>query len=43
MVRAVHAKRVFAFITANDSESMFEQRRDVYSKVLDSLEINDPK
>jgi major membrane immunogen (membrane-anchored lipoprotein) len=43
LVRAVHAKRVFVFITANDSENMFEQRRDAYLKVLESLQLKDPK
>lgn len=43
LVRAVHANRVFVFITANDSESMFEQRRDSYLKVFESLQLKDSK
>lgn len=43
LIRAVHTKRVFVFITANDSESMFEQRRDSYLKVFESLQLKDPK
>ena len=41
--RAVHSKRVFVFITANDSDGNFQQQRDIYSKVLDSLVVHDPK
>lgn len=41
--RAVHSKHVFVFITANDSDETFQQHRDVFSKVLDSLQLHDPK
>lgn len=43
LVRALHSKHVFVFITANDSDDMFQQHREDFSKIIDSLEIHDTK
>jgi len=43
LVRALHSKHVFTFITANDSDGTFQQHRIVFLKILDSLELHDPK
>ena len=43
LVQAFHSKHVFVFITANDSDGTFQRNRDIFSKVLDSLELHDPK